>query len=70
MARDRLMASALGIPAVDQLAEDARDRMVAWRSRAVIHVPSEDAVSAYQSVKPNAPAVAMDRVIGISFGDR
>ena len=70
MARDRLMASALGIPAVDQLAEVARDRMVAWRSRAVIDVPIEDAVSAYQSVKSNAPAVAMDRVIGISFGDR
>ena len=56
--------------AVDQLAEVARDRMVAWRSRAVIDVPIEDAISAYQSVKSNAPVVAMDRVIGISFGDK
>ena len=70
MARDRLMASAFGVRAVDQLAEVARDWMVAWRSRAVIDVPIEDAISAYQSVEPNAPAVATARGIGISFGDR
>ena len=70
MARDRLMASAFGVCAVDQLAKVARDRMVAWRSRAVIDVPIEDAISAYQSVEPNAPAVAMARGIGISFGDK
>ena len=70
MARDRLMASAFGVRAVDQLAEVARDWMVAWRSRAVIDVPIEDAISAYQSVEPNAPTVATARGIGISFGDR
>ena len=70
MARYRMIASAFGIRAVDQLAEVARDRMVTWRSRAVIDVPIADAISAYQWVEPSGPAVAAELGIGISFCDR
>ncbi len=69
-ARDRLMASAFGVRAVDLLAGGARDRMVAWRSREVIDVPIADAISAYHSVDPDGPVVATARGLGISFGDK
>ena len=38
-AEDRLLASALGVRAVDLLAEGKADRMVAWWNRQVIDVP-------------------------------
>ena len=69
-ARDRLMASTFGLRAVDLLAEGARNRMVAWRSRAVIDVPIADAISTYYSVDTNRPAVATARGLDISFIDR
>ena len=69
-ARDRLMASAFGVRGVDLLAEVARDRMVVWRSRAVIDVPIADAIFAYHSVDLNGPTDATALGLGLSFGDR
>ncbi|MGH8733363.1 MAG: PfkB family carbohydrate kinase, partial [Burkholderiales bacterium] len=43
-AEDRLLASALGVRAVDLLAEGKADRMVAWWNRQVIDVPLEKVV--------------------------
>jgi len=68
-ARDRLMASAFGVRAVDLIAEGARDRMVAWRNREVIDVPIEEAIGTPHLVDVNGPVVATARGLGISFGD-
>ena len=43
-AEDRLLASALGVRAVDLLADGKADRMVAWWNRQVIDVPLEKVV--------------------------
>lgn len=69
-ARDRLMASAFGVHAVDLLADGARDRMVAWRDRNVIDVPIAEAIAKYHSVDLDGPVVATARGLGISLGDR
>ena len=69
-ARDRLMASAFGVRAVDLMAEGARDRMVAWRSREVVDVAIADAISGYRSVDLEGAVVATARGLGISLGDR
>ncbi|MEL0112783.1 MAG: ATP-dependent 6-phosphofructokinase [Rickettsiales bacterium] len=68
-ARDRLMASAFGVRAVDLVAEGTRDRMVAWRDRQVIDVPIADAISSYRNVDVQGPVVATARGLGISLGD-
>ena len=68
-ARDRLMASAFGVRAVDLLADGRRDRMVAWRDRQVIDVPIDAAISAYHAVDIDGPVVATARGLGISLGD-
>jgi len=67
--RDRLIASAFGVHAVDLIAEGRFDRMVAWHARDVIDVPLEDAMNSYQAVDPEGALVRTARGLGISFGD-
>jgi len=69
IAQDRLVASALGVHAVDVLAEGRDDRLVAWRNRAVVDVPLEDAIRAYSAVEVDGPMVRTARSLGISLGD-
>ena len=47
----------------------ARDRLVAWRDRQVIDVPTGGAISAYHVVNIDGPVVATARGYGISLGD-
>jgi len=68
--RDRLMASVFGVHAVDLVARNAYDRMVAWSGRQVIDVPLADAVAGYRAVEPDGALVHTARGLGISFGDR
>jgi 6-phosphofructokinase 1 len=68
-ARDRMMASAFGVRAVDLVAEGRSDRMVAWRDRQIEDVSIGDAIATYQAVDPSGPAVATARGLGISLGD-
>ena len=68
-ARDRLIASAFGVHAVDLIAEGKFDRMVAWQNRQVVDVPLEEAISTYQAVDPMGPLVRTARALGISMGD-
>ena len=51
-AEDRLLASALGVRAVDLLADGKADRMVAWWNRQVIDVPLEKVVGRSRTVDP------------------
>lgn len=68
-ARDRLIASAFGVHAVDLVAEGKFDRMVGWRARQVIDVPIADAISRPHAVDPDGPVARTARGLGICLGD-
>ena len=67
--RDRLVASAFGVHAVDLIAEGKFDRMVAWSNRGVIDVPIEEAIAQYACVQLDGALVKTARGLGISLGD-
>lgn len=69
VARDRLLACAFGVHAVDLIAAGKFDRMVAWQNRQVIDVPILDAIEQYQAVDPNSTLVHTARGLGICLGD-
>jgi 6-phosphofructokinase 1 len=66
---DRVLGSAFGVHAVDLIAENRFDRMVAWSNRRVIDVPIEDAIRTQQTVDPQGTLVTAARGLGISFGN-
>jgi 6-phosphofructokinase 1 len=68
-AEDRLLASALGVRAVDLLAEGKADRMVAWWNRQVIDVPLEKVVGKSRTVDPDGTLIRTARALGICLGD-
>ncbi len=68
-AYDRFLGSALGVHAVDVIAQDRFDRLVAWRNRRVEDVPLEDAIANYHAVDVNGPVVHTARALGICLGD-
>lgn len=67
--RDRLVASAFGVHAVDLIAQGKFDRMVAWSNRGVIDVPIEEAIAHYSCVDADGTLVTTARGLGISLGD-
>jgi len=67
--RDRLMASVFGVHAVDLIAQERFDRMVAWSGRQVIDVPLADAIAAYSAIDPDGDLVRTARSLGICLGD-
>ena len=67
---DRFLGSALGVQAVDTIAEGRFDRMVAWRSRQLIDVPLEEGIIDYHAVDPQGPTVRTARALDICLGDR
>jgi 6-phosphofructokinase 1 len=67
--RDRILASAFGVHAVDMIAEGRFGRMTAWRNRQVVDVAIEDVVVKPRAVDPDGPLVRTARGLGISFGD-
>jgi 6-phosphofructokinase len=68
-AEDRLLASALGVHAVDLLAAGKADRMVAWWNRQVIDVPLDKVVGRSRTVDPEGTLVKTARALGICLGD-
>ncbi len=66
---DRLLGAAFGIAAVDLIAAEKYDHMVAWRNREVISVPIEEAIKTYRSVNPNGALVRTAKGLGICLGD-
>ena len=68
-ARDRLIASAFGVHAVDLVAAEKFDRMVAWRAREVVDVPIADAIGKPHAVDPDGSVVRTARGLGICLGD-
>lgn len=69
-ARDRMIAAAFGVHAVDMVAQGRFDRMVAWRDREVVDVPIADAIAAPHLVDVDGAAVGTARGLGICLGDR
>lgn len=67
---DRLLASALGVKAVDLVKAGKFGRMVAWQNREVVDVAIGDVVKAAHTVDPNGMLVHTARNLGIGFGDR
>lgn len=67
--RDRLIASAFGVAAVDLLARGETNKMVAWQQRGVVDVKLDDVVSSYNSVDVTGSLVHTARGLGISLGD-
>lgn len=68
-AEDRLLASALGVRAVDLLAAGKADRMVGWWNRTVIDVPLEDVVGRSRTLDPEGALIRTARALGICLGD-
>ncbi|MAS88003.1 MAG: 6-phosphofructokinase [Micavibrio sp.] len=68
--RDRLLATAFGVHAVDLIKQGKYDRMVSWSNRQVIDVAIDDAIAAYQQVDIDGTLVKTARALGVSFGDK
>ncbi len=66
---DRLLASALGVKAVELLKDEKFGRMVAWQDMEVVDVPIEDAVKQCRVVPIDGVLVHTARALGISLGD-
>ncbi|HIJ37352.1 MAG TPA: ATP-dependent 6-phosphofructokinase [Rhodospirillaceae bacterium] len=67
--RDRLLASAFGVHAVDLVANGRFSRMVAWQDRGVVDVPIAKVVGGSRSVDPTGAVVHAARGLGIYVGD-
>lgn len=68
-ANDRILAAALGVHAIDLIAENKFNRMVAWQNRQVVDVPIEDAIFNYRTLEPQDILVKTARGLGICLGD-
>lgn len=68
-AQDRILAAALGVHAVDLIANQKFDRMVAWQNRQVEDVPIQDAINQFQEVDREGAMVRTARGLGIFLGD-
>ncbi len=67
--RDRLLASAFGVKAVDLIAEGKSDRLLAWSNRQIVDVPIEDAIKTYAAVDLDSTLMQTARGLGIYIGD-
>jgi 6-phosphofructokinase 1 len=68
--RDRLLASAFGVHAVDIAAQRRFSRMVAWHDGGVIDVPLSDVTIGARTLDPNDALVHTARGLGIHLGEQ
>ncbi|NBT84985.1 MAG: ATP-dependent 6-phosphofructokinase [Alphaproteobacteria bacterium] len=66
---DRVIASAFGVTAVNLIAQNKFDRMVAWQHRQVIDIPIADAIDHYQAVQLDEIMVKTAKSLGIYLGE-
>ncbi|GAB4212929.1 MAG: ATP-dependent 6-phosphofructokinase [Synechococcales cyanobacterium] len=66
---DRLLGAAFGVAAVDLIAQERFDRMVAWQNRRVVDVPLAEAVAGYRGVAPDDILVATARGLNAYVGE-
>lgn len=67
--RDRLLASAFGVHAVEIVAQQRFGRMVAWHDRGVVDVPLSDVTIGARTLDPNDPLIRTARGLGIHLGE-
>jgi len=68
--RDRLIASAFGVYAVDLIARGRMDRVVAWQHGAVVDVPLSEVAGITRAVDPYGALASTARGLGIYIGDQ
>jgi 6-phosphofructokinase 1 len=66
---DRVIASAFGVTAVNLIAQNKFDRMVAWQHRQVVDIPIADAIDHYQAVQLDEIMVKTAKSLGIYLGE-
>jgi 6-phosphofructokinase 1 len=66
---DRILASAFGVAAVELIAQEKYDRMVAWQDRQVTSIPIAEAIANYRAVDPEDTLIKTARGLGICLGD-
>jgi ATP-dependent phosphofructokinase / diphosphate-dependent phosphofructokinase len=67
--RDRLLASAFGVHAVEMVAQQRFSRMVAWQDRGVIDVALSEVTVGSRTLDPNDALIRTARGLGIHLGD-
>jgi 6-phosphofructokinase 1 len=67
--RDRLIASAFGVHAVDLIAQGKMDRMVAWQHGSVVDVPLSEIAGITRAVDPYGTLAHTARGLGIYIGE-
>ena len=68
--RDRLVASAFGVHAVDLIAKGRTDRVVAWQHGSVVDVPLSEVAGVTRAVDPFGTLAETARGLGIYIGDQ
>ena len=66
---DRILASAFGIYAVDLIANQKFDRMVAWKDRKVVDYPIKMGIETYKKIEPEDSLLKTAKALGIYIGD-
>ena len=67
--RDRLIASAFGVYAVDLIAKEKYDRVVVWQNREVKDVDLLKIAGKSKTVKKSDPLINVARALNIYVGD-
>ncbi|OAN68014.1 ATP-dependent 6-phosphofructokinase [Magnetospirillum moscoviense] len=67
--RDRMIASAFGVHAVDLIAQGKLDRMVAWQHGSVVDVPLNEVAGVTRGVDPYGTIAHTARGLGIYIGE-
>lgn len=67
--RDRIIASAFGVHAVEMVASGKTGSMVAWQNRGVIEVPLHEVVAGLALVDLKGAQIVAARGLGICLGD-
>ena len=67
--RDRLIASAFGVKAVDLIANGKYNRVVVWQDRSVKDVSLDDIAGKSQTLSKTDPLIDVARGLGIYIGD-
>ena len=67
--RDRLLASAFGVHAVEMVAQQRFSRMVAWQDRGVVDVALSEVTIGARTLDPHDALIRTARGLGIHLGD-
>ena len=67
--RDRLIASAFGVKAVDLIADKKYNRVVVWQDRSVKDVSLDDIAGKSQTLSKTDPLIEVARGLGIYIGE-